>query len=156
MSVQSSPADQRDLPEGASGTRTDARPGPERRKRSTAEWTTLVAVLLILGAVVGSLIWYAVRPGEREATFDVAIEQAAIEERGGLFYVPLRLHNTGAATAEEVVVRAAIMQGDEAIEETELTFGFVAGGEEAEGVAVFTKDPRQAEIEARVVSYLKP
>ena len=156
MSAHASPTEKRDAPKRDDAKRTNMREASDRPRRSVAEWTTLIAVLLILGAVVGSLVWYAVRPGEDKATFEVEVEQAAIEERGDHFYVPLRVRNTGDATAEEVVVRAAIMRGDEAIEETELTFGFVAGGEETEGVAVFAEDPREAEVEARVVSYLQP
>ena len=141
---------------------SEAEPGheqharPRHTGRSPAEWTTLTIVLLLLAAVVGALLWFAVRPGEDTATFDVEVEASAIEQREGHFYVPLRVRNTGKATAEDVIVRAAIIEGGEAIEETELTFRFVAGGEEAEGVAVFTKDPRRATLEVRVASYLRP
>ena len=129
---------------------------PGRGKRSAAEWITFGIVLLILAGIVGSLLWYALRPGTDVASFEVQVDQAATEEREDRFYVPLHIRNTGTATAEDVIVRAAIMQGDEAVEEVELTFRFVAGGEEADGVAVFEQDPRGATVEASVTSYLQP
>lgn len=127
--------------------------GITRPRRSTAERTTLVAILLILGALVGTLAWYALQPGETVA-FEVEAEPA--EQRNGRFYVPLQVRNVGKATAEDVIVRAEIRRDGESIEEAELTFRFVAGGEAAEGVAVFAEDPAQGELDVGVASYLKP
>lgn len=124
-----------------------------RPRRSTAEWTTLGAILLILGALVGTLAWYALQPGG-DVAFEVQAQPA--EQRNGRFYVPLQVRNVGKATAEDVIVHAAIMRGEETIEEAEITFRFVAGGEAAEGVAVFAQDPAQGELDVGVASYLKP
>jgi uncharacterized protein (TIGR02588 family) len=49
-----------------------------------------------------------------------------------------------------------LMEQDEPVEEVELTFRFVAGGEQAEGVAAFQQDPRSGTIETGVASYLQP
>jgi uncharacterized protein (TIGR02588 family) len=125
------------------------------RARTPAEWTTLAVVVLILGTIVGLLIWYAVQPA-RDATFTVTVETSAITEREGRFYVPLRILNTGDQTAEDVMVRAELLREDEVVEEVELTVTFLAGGEEAEGVAVFGLDPRTGTIEAGVSSHLIP
>ena len=51
---------------------------------------------------------------------------------------------------------AEIRCGEAIIEESELTFRFVAGGEAADGVAVFGEDPAQGELEVGVSSYLNP
>ncbi|CAA9217868.1 MAG: hypothetical protein AVDCRST_MAG26-397 [uncultured Chloroflexia bacterium] len=124
--------------------------------RSAAEWVTLAAVLLILGVVVGYLVLQTVRRTDDTAHFEVEIRQGEIEQHGDRFYVPLTIRNAGAATGEEVVVHAELKRGSETVEETELTFGFIAGGEEMEGVVIFAEDPRSAELEAYVVGYLKP
>ncbi len=125
----------------------------QRPRRSTAERTTLVAILLILGALVGILAWYALQPGE-DVAFEVQVEPA--QQRNGRFYVPLQVRNIGKATAEDVIVRAEIRRDGATIEEAELTFRFVAGGEAAEGVAVFAENPAQGELDVGVASYLKP
>lgn len=125
------------------------------RPRSPAEWTTLGMVLLILAALIGPLIWYAIQPTD-EAAFKVTVETSTIAEREGRFYVPLRVLNTGDATAEHVIVRAALLQDDQTSEEVEMTFTFLAGGEEAEAVAVFNEDPRTGTLEAGVTSYVIP
>jgi uncharacterized protein (TIGR02588 family) len=123
--------------------------------RTPAEWTTLGVVLLILAALIGPLIWYAIQPTD-EAAFKVTVETSATAAREGRFYVPLRVLNSGDTTAEDVIVRATLLQDDQTSEEVEMTFTFLAGGEEAEAVAVFTKDPRRGTLEAGVTSYLIP
>ena len=147
-------------PEAVLGVRQDRPEGSEEGRqahpRSAAEWVTLAAVLLILGTVVGYLLMQTLQTTADSARFTVEVRSAAIEQQGDRFYVPLILRNIGSSTAEEVVVRAELKQGDETLEETELTFSFVAGGEEMEGVAVFSEDPRGGQLEAFVVSYLKP
>jgi uncharacterized protein (TIGR02588 family) len=125
-------------------------------KRTPAEWTTFAIVLLILAGLIGSLLWYALQPADEMTSFEVQVEQAAIEERAGRFYVPMRVRNAGAATAEDVIVLVELTRGEETVEEAELTFRFVSGGEEADGVAVFVEDPRDGTLEAGVTSYLIP
>ncbi|HZG68213.1 MAG TPA: hypothetical protein VEZ12_15825 [Herpetosiphonaceae bacterium] len=127
----------------------------DHRTRSPAEWATLGVVLLLLGAIIGLLLWYAVQP-TTEARFEVTVETAAIAEQQGHYYVPLRVLNTGDATAEDVTVRAALLRDEQVVDEVELAFVFLAGGEEAEGVAVFDEDPRDGMIEAGVTSHLIP
>lgn len=129
---------------------------PETTKRTPAEWTTLAIVLLILAGLIGSLLWNARQPANAVTSFEVQVEQAAIEERAGRFYVPLRVRNAGAATAEDVIVLVELSRGEETIEQAELTFRFVSGGEEANGVAVFIEDPRASTLQAGVTSYLIP
>jgi uncharacterized protein (TIGR02588 family) len=125
------------------------------RPRTPAEWTTLGVVLLILAALIAPLIWYALQPTE-EAAFKVNVETSAIAEREGRFYVPLQVLNTGDATAEDVIVRATLLQDDQTAEEVEMTITFLAGGEETEAVAVFTEDPSTGTLEAGVTRYLIP
>ncbi len=127
----------------------------DTRTRSPAEWATFGVVLLLLGAIVGLLLWYAVQPAT-EARFEVTVETAAIAEQQGHYYVPLRVQNTGDATAGDVIVRAALLRDEQVVEEVELTFVFLAGGEEAEGVVIFDEDPRDGRIEAGVTSHLIP
>ena len=141
---------------GLAQTRGAGRQQAGKDKRSVAEWTTLSLVLLILAGLIGALIWHALQGGQDQPTFEVRIDEAAITKDGDTFHVPLELHNTGRATAEDVVVRATLMRGGRMRDETELTFTFVAGGETADGVAVFGEDPRGARVEATVVSYLLP
>jgi uncharacterized protein (TIGR02588 family) len=128
----------------------------ERGRRTPAEWTTLIIVLVIMSGLIGSLLWFELQAGEDAATFQVQVLQAQIEERAGAFYVPLRVQNTGAATAEDVVVRVELTHGEQVPDEAELVFRFLAGGESAEGVAVFSRDPRTGTLDASVTSYLQP
>lgn len=127
----------------------------ESRPRSRAEWTTLGIVVLILGILVGPLLWYALQP-TTEASFKVTAETAMISEREGRFYVPLQVQNTGASTAEDVVIHAELTRDGQPPEEAEMTINFLSGGERTEVVAVFKDDPRDGSLEAGVTSYLIP
>jgi uncharacterized protein (TIGR02588 family) len=124
-------------------------------RRSRAEWTTLVTMFVIVGALVGILVWRALTGGD-EAAFDVRVDEATIVQRGETYQVPFTVQNTGPATAEDVLVRVALMQGDQTVEETELTFRFMAGGESAEGIALFAHDPRSYTLDTQVTSFLVP
>lgn len=112
-------------------------------------------MLLIISALVGVLVWRALMGGD-DAIFTVTIDHAAIEQRGDTFQVPFEVLNEGHAPAEDVLVRVAVLRGDATIEETELTFHFVGGGETADGVALFADDPRTNTLEAYVTSFLVP
>jgi uncharacterized protein (TIGR02588 family) len=125
------------------------------RDRSPAEWTTLAIVLLILSMLVGLLLWYAVQPTD-DAAFEVTVVTSEISEHEGHFYVPLRVLNTGDVTAEDVTVRSALVRDGQTVAEVEMTFRFLAGGEEAEGMAIFDQDPRNETIEAGVTSHRIP
>jgi uncharacterized protein (TIGR02588 family) len=125
------------------------------KQRSPAEWTTLIVMLLIISTLVGVLVWRAFTGGD-DATFTVTIDHAAIDQRGDTFQVPIEVFNEGHAPAEDVLVHVALLRGDATIEETELTFHFLGGGETADGVALFVDDPRANTLEAHVTSFLVP
>lgn len=125
------------------------------RSRSSAEWTTLIITSLIVAAMVAALIWHSLTGGD-DVSFEVTIDDASIAQHGDAFHVPFAVQNTGKATAEDVLVVVELMDGDQTVDETELTFRFLGDGESAEGVAVFADDPRAYTLEARVTSYAIP
>ncbi len=123
--------------------------------RSPAEWTTLGITLLLVGALIAALIWRGLSGGET-ISFTITVDDAAIQQRGDSYQVPFQVQNVGQATAEDVLVHVELLDGDQTLEETELTFRFLGEGETANGVALFTDDPRSYTLEANVTSYLIP
>lgn len=124
-------------------------------KRSSAEWITLITALGILLTVIG-LIGYSwlTRP-EGEPWLAV---HHSIEVRGeaGPFHVPFEVVNTGGETAEAVQVIAELEMNGEVRETGEQLIDFLSRKEKAEGVFIFSQDPRQGKVRVRVASYKRP
>lgn len=137
-------------------TERDAR-GAERDggPRPLAEWVSFGVAAAVLFAVAGLVIylWVAV-PATPPA---VSVTRAGpVRREGGQFYIPFRITNSGGLTADAVVVRAELAMGDQTVEESELVFDFLSGGEAEEGAFIFTHDPAEGQLELRVGGYRLP
>lgn len=130
---------------------------PERRRskgRTAAEWATLIASMLIVGGLL--VLVGAQYLGEQSpAAITVTPLLDETREESGVHYLPLEIRNTGERTAEDIVVRVTVREGDRE-ESAEITVRILAGGGTEEAVAAFTIPPTRGNVEARVVGYLRP
>lgn len=134
----------------------DAR-GAERDdgSRPLAEWFSFGVAAAVLFAVAGLVVylWVAV-PATPPA---VSVTRAGpVRREGGQFYIPIMVTNNGGLTADAVVVSAELTVGDETVEEGELVFDFLSGGEAEEGAFIFAHDPAEGQIELGVRGYRLP
>lgn len=58
-------------------------------------------------------------------------------------------------TAADVTVRGEIISGD-VVEETEVTFDYVAAESKSSGAFLFSSDPEEHELRIRVLGYTDP
>ena len=124
-------------------------------RRSAAEWTTLIISSLIVMALAGLVIFQAVSGGTEPPNIEVEPQLTEVRSEGDSYYLPLSITNSGDLTGEEVEVEATLTSGEE--EETSaVTIAFLAGGETESATAVFSSDPREGELEVRVVGYNEP
>jgi uncharacterized protein (TIGR02588 family) len=126
----------------------------KREPRSFAEWVTFGIANVILGTVIGLVIYAWVT--ERDEPPAIAVEQKAIRQTNGKFYVPFEVTNTGGETVESVQVMAELKMGDRVLESGDQQIDFLSKGEKEEGAFVFQRDPRQGELSVRVSSYKIP
>ena len=123
--------------------------------RSGAEWVTLGVSCLVLLVLVALILGQAVFGGSQPPA--VRLRTEAVERRaGGLFYLPVRVTNTGDETAEAVQVLAELTVGGEVVEDGDQTIDFLSGGETHELEFVFTTDPATGTVDVRVASFQRP
>ncbi len=124
--------------------------------RSAAEWTTLGISLAILAVLFATIGWLWVRDAGMPASIEVTPVTEAIRQEGGVWYLPLEVVNSGDATAEDVIVEAALDTGQGEPETAQITITFLSSGETARGTAAFTSDPAAGSLTIRPVSFRHP
>lgn len=122
-------------------------------KKNTLEWIVFAAsAALILTCVV--LLVYRQLSGSGSPP-SVAVQTGEIVETTGGYAVAVRVRNDGDTTAEEVAIEATLSwPGGE--EHGEITLAYVPYHSHRRAWVVFTRDPRQGRLEARVIGYREP
>lgn len=127
-------------------------PSEARRGHSAAEWTTLIISSLLIVAVAGAVLYYAVTGGDAPPAFTVTPDTAATREADGRYALPVRVMNTGDLPAQEVMVRVTVTAG-EASETSAFTLELVAAGATEEGTVLFSLDPAAGQVTGAVESF---
>jgi uncharacterized protein (TIGR02588 family) len=129
--------------------------GGEDRGRTLAEWVTLgvsVAIVLALAGLV-VLQWLAQRTGHPEISVEPNMEQ--VRQVGDLYYLPIRVTNSGEKAVEVVEVETELRAEGEEPETVGFTVQFLAGRESDEFIVVLSNDPRNGEL-SHTVSFHEP
>jgi uncharacterized protein (TIGR02588 family) len=135
------------------GREADRDDSQERSGRTVAEWTTLsISVILILG-LVALVTYVSISGGNQPPIVEARPLDQEIRHEGATHYLPVVVTNRGGRTAQEVLIMAELVRGEEPPETAEFTIDFLAGGETMEGTVVFASDPSAGELTARVVSF---
>jgi uncharacterized protein (TIGR02588 family) len=120
-------------------------------RRSAAQWTGLGISVAVVLAVVGLIVFQELTGGDRPPTIEVLPNMEALRSDADAHYLPVEIANRGDLTAENVRVRLSLPSG----EATELEIQFLAGGDSAEGTAVFSEDPSSG-LTVDVLGFLEP
>ncbi|MBE8989624.1 TIGR02588 family protein [Nostoc sp. LEGE 12450] len=124
-------------------------------KRSIAEWVTFNVASLIL-AIIVSLVGYTWLNEKNQPPILSVSKKETIREIDGQFYVPFEVVNTGGDTAESVQIMAELLIDGKVTETGEQQIDFLSSGESEEGAFIFSKNPRQGQLNFRVGSYKLP
>ncbi|MHC0061472.1 TIGR02588 family protein [Nostoc sp. UIC 10890] len=131
-------------------TKTEQRP-----KRSIAEWVTFSIASFIL-AIIVSLVGYTWLNEKNQPPILAVTKKETIREIDGQFYVPFEVVNSGGDTAESVQIMAELLIDGKVTETGEQQIDFLSSGESEEGAFIFSKNPRQGQLNLRVGSYKLP
>lgn len=134
---------------------TETSSSEQKPPRSPAEWITFSIALLILGSIIGLVIYKWITQKNQPPVLSVT-QPSEIRQLPGQHYVPFSIENTGGETAESVQVIAELRINGEVEESGEQQIDFLASGEKSEGAFIFSRDPRQGELIVRVASYKLP
>jgi uncharacterized protein (TIGR02588 family) len=132
------------------GAPDGASPGADPR-RSAAEWVSLVASLLLVGGLVGVLLYLHVSAGSEPAAIEARPLVEAAKVVDGRFYLPVEVHNRGDRAAEQIRLR--VVAG---AEDADLDLDRLAAGATARAVATLSSDPRQGATRVDVLGFVEP
>jgi uncharacterized protein (TIGR02588 family) len=124
---------------------------------SSWEWAAAAVGAAILVSIVGYLIYESIArpPGARPEI--VVTGETPVPLANGAFLVPIEVKNRGHVTGAGVNVAGALIGPDGAVvEESAVTFGFIAQHSKETGGLYFAADPRTLRLELRVEGYTDP
>ena len=125
----------------------------QKPRKNWVEWSVFALSAALILAVVGFLIYETAAIGN--APPDIHLQVGKPEVRTGYFAVPIEVVNKGDHTAEGVHVEVMLRSGGK--EETgDFEIQFLPRRGSREAWVTFKSDPRQGQLEARVLGYEKP
>lgn len=124
---------------------------------SGAERVTLVISLALLVGLIAAIVWIDVRTGNARARISGELDVAHMYVHGDQWYVPVTIRNDGDRTAESLRVDVVRDTDDpQSPEVNDLTFDFVAGGEELDATVAFDERPTLEDLHLDVISVTDP
>jgi len=122
-------------------------------KKNILEWIVFAASAALILTCVGLLVYRQLSSSGSPPSVSVATGDI-VETTGG-YAVAVRVRNDGDTTAEEVAIQATLSwPGGE--EHGEITLAYVPYHSHRRAWIVFTRDPRQGRLHARVIGYREP
>jgi len=122
-------------------------------KKNILEWIVFAASAALILTCVGLLVYQQLSSSGSPPSVSVATGDI-VETTGG-YAVAVRVRNDGDTTAEEVAIQATLSwPGGE--EHGKITLAYVPYHSHRRAWIVFTRDPRQGRLDARVIGYREP
>jgi uncharacterized protein (TIGR02588 family) len=146
------------LASGGSGARRTKRRQARRGGGGTSPWEWAAAIIGagILAGIVGFLF---VEEFQRDAAYaDMVVTAGEIRPAAGQPYrVPIFVENVGDLTGAGVMVRGVLRDSNgSVVEESAVTFDFVAQHAKTAGGLFFTRNPSDYRLELRAEGYTDP
>jgi uncharacterized protein (TIGR02588 family) len=91
-----------------------------------------------------------------EAPPVLEVRPTALKGRQGLYIVEVTVANRSGQTAAAVNIEGELRQGGTSVEKSSATLSYVPGFSEREAGLIFSRDPRQFQLQVRATGYEKP
>jgi uncharacterized protein (TIGR02588 family) len=127
------------------------------RRKSTAEWVTLLLSVLVVGALIVVALAEESRRQEGDAAgLQVTFDSEHVAQRGGSFYVPYTVLNTGSEAISSAEIWIEVSDGGRVVESEEIRVQFLPLQGKQDGVFVTARDPATYALRSRVESLQFP
>lgn len=123
-------------------------------QKNPLEWSVFAVSLLLVAATLGYLTYEGIRMGDAPPSIEVKL--GAPEQRTHNFTVPVTVLNHGDQTASGVIIEVVMEEGGAERARGQVEIPFLPRHAMREGWVTFDKDPRAANLKARVLGYEKP
>jgi uncharacterized protein (TIGR02588 family) len=120
------------------------------------EWIVFAVSLALVAGTVGFLAWDAAQAGGEDSPAALSIELGRPEPRGGVWAVPVTVHNRGGETAEGVNVEVTLETPGAEPETAAFEAAFVPRRSKREGWVTFRSDPSRGRLSGRAAGYETP
>ena len=131
--------------------------GTAARRKSTAEWVTLSLSVLVVGALIVVALVEELRRQEGDAAgLHVTFDTEHVAQRGGSFYVPYTVFNTGSEAISSAEIWIEVTDGARVVESAEINVQFLPLQGKQDGVFVTTRDPATYSLRTWVESLQFP
>lgn len=124
--------------------------------QSIAEWITLGVSAAVVLVLIGLIGYEYFTSGARPPVIEARPLVGEVRQAGGAYYLPLEVANRGERTAEDVKVRVYLASDNGDRESSQLSIGFLAGGDAEQEVVVFQGNPSKGSLGVDVLSFRKP
>ena len=123
-------------------------------QKNWLEWSVFAIGLLLVISTLVYLTYVGATMGNEPPSIEVRL--GTPEQHAHNFTVPVTVLNHGDQTASGVIIEVVLQQDGAEQARGELQLPFLPRHATREGWVTFDKDPRTAELKARVLGYEKP
>ncbi len=123
----------------------------KRVEKNVLEWIVFSASGVLVLATLAYLAYSELSYSNGPAVLEVRLGAPA--RHGEAWAVPVTVENRGAGAAETVLVRVEHVPPDGRREESDVEIALLPGYSERDGWVMFSSDPGEGELAARVVGY---
>ncbi|MGQ0559764.1 MAG: hypothetical protein ACT4OE_09300 [Sphingosinicella sp.] len=124
-------------------------------KTSVLEWAAALFGAAVLAAMIFVLGREALA-GREDAPAAIVLSAERIHQLGSGHAVEVEARNAGGATAADVQLEGALMDGGEEVEKAAATLDYLPGQSRRRAVLYFTRDPADHRLELRATGYQQP
>ncbi|WP_037084867.1 TIGR02588 family protein [Neorhizobium vignae] len=126
----------------------------EAKEPHWIEWATGMVSALVVVAMIAWVGYKAWTDADMEPEFTITITERRPVEGG--YRVAFDIVNKATVTAAAVAVRGEIVDGDNMVEDADVTFDYVPAQSQSSGAILFSQDPGAREVRVRAVGYTDP
>ena len=126
------------------------------RKAGTSpwEWAVAGASTLVVAGMIGFMLYEGIAKPSTPAA--ISVEAAAPERAAAGWRVEVTARNDGRSTAADVRVAGELLEGDSAVERSEVTIDYVPAGSKRRAVLWFSRDPARHRLDVRPTGHDEP
>jgi uncharacterized protein (TIGR02588 family) len=118
-----------------------------QKERTTAEWVTLGASILIILGLIGFITYEFFFSSTRPPLIEVNPRIEEVRQEGEAYYLPVEVSNRGDTIAEDIEVELTLTPEEGEPEAAQISLSFLSGGESADMITVFKSDPTTGRLE---------
>lgn len=135
-------------------TRSSLSKNAEQISPHWVEWLTGLFATLVVLAMTGWILWEAMNTDDRPPELSAQVLDITPLATG--WRIMIQVSNASDTTAAAVEVKAALYDGDTSIEETNVTFDYVAAGSTTKGGLIFSSDPARYRLQVHPAGFTEP